>query len=152
MKNNWMSKATSVASPLLIVCIVLTLGAAAAAQSGGGVFESKRCSNQTLSGDYGMHAQGTILGPNWPLQTLVKVSFDGKGNMTSLVYKVINGTPTYVDWTSEGTGTYAVNPDCTGSAVFNGPIPIHFVVVNNGKEFVGVVDGNAIAVTGSKVN
>ena len=103
MKNNWMSKAMSVASPLLIVCIVLTLGAAAAAQSGGGVFESKRCSNQTLSGDYGMHAQGTLLGPNWPLQTLAKVSFDGKGNMTSLVYKVINGTPTYVDWTSEGS-------------------------------------------------
>ena len=152
MKNNWMSKVLMVATPMLIACVVLTLGGSAAAQSVAGGVESKRCSNRTLSGDYGMQAQGTILGPNWPLQTMVKVNFDGKGNLTALVYKVINGTPTYTDWTSEGSGTYAVKPDCTGSAVFNGPIPIHFVVVDNGKEFLGVVDGNAITVAGSKVN
>jgi hypothetical protein len=152
MKNQWISKLWVVATPVMIVCVVLALGASAVAQSVVRGDESRRCSTQTLSGDYGMQAEGTLLGPNWPLRTMVKVSFDGRGNLTALVYKVINGTPTYADWTSEGSGTYAVNPDCTGSAVFNGPIPIHFVVVNNGKEFLGVVDGNAITVVGSKVN
>lgn len=152
MKNVWMSKILMVATPMLIGCVVLALGATAIAQQGSGEPGSVRCSNRTLSGDYGMQAEGTLLGPNWPLRTLVKVYFDGRGNLTALVYKVINGTPTYDDWTSEGSGTYAVNPDCTGSAVFNGPIPIHFVVVNHGKEFLGVVDGNAITVMGSKVN
>jgi hypothetical protein len=28
---------------------------------------------------------------------------------------------------------------------------MHFVVVNNGKEFLGVVDGNAITVVGSNL-
>jgi hypothetical protein len=147
MKNKWMSKI------LMVACLVLTLGGSALAQSvAGGAEKGGSCSNQTLFGDYGMLVEGTLLAPNWPLRTLVKVHFDGTGNLTALVYKVINGTPTYADWTSEGSGTYAVNPDCTGSAVFSGPIPIHFVVVNHGKEFLGVVDGNAITVMGSKVN
>ena len=147
-----MSHKLMVSVPMMIVCVVLALGTSAVAQeavAGQGVV---RCSNRTLSGDYGMRAEGTILGPNWPLQTLVRIHFDGKGGLIALVYKVINGTPTYVDWTSEGSGTYIVNEDCTGSAIFNGPIPIHFIVVNNGKEFLGVVDGNSIAIAGSRVN
>ncbi len=84
---------------------------------------------------------------------MAMIHFDGRGNLTALgVYKVINGTPTYADWTSEGAGTYTVNPDCTGSALFNGPIPVHFVVVNNGKDLSGVVDGNAITLRGTRIN
>lgn len=152
MKNLSVEKILMVAIPMLIGFVVFALGATAIAQPEPGEQGSVRCSNRTLSGDYGMQAEGTLVGPNWPLRTLVKVYFDGKGNLTALVYKVINGTPTYIDWTSEGSGTYTINPDCTGSAVFNGPIPIHFVVVNKGKEFLGIVDGNAITVVGSKVN
>lgn len=146
MSNNW-----TASLPMMIVCVVLALGASAvaqqaAAESGG------RCSNRTLFGDYGMQVEGTLLAPNWPLRTVVKVHFDGSANLTAVVYKVINGIPTYGDWTSEGSGTYTVNPDCTASAVFNGPIAVHFVVVNNGKEFLGVVDGNAITLVGSRIN
>jgi hypothetical protein len=32
------------------------------------------------------------------------------------------------------------------------PIPLHIVVVNHGKEIRGVVDGNAITVTASRVD
>ena len=152
MKNTSMSTKRRVSLPMIMVCVVLALGASAAAQQAVAEPGGVRCSSRTLSGDYGMRAEGTILGPNWPLQTLVKVHFDGKGGLTALVYKVINGTPTYDDWTSEGSGTYTVNQDCTGSAVFNGPISIHFIVVNNGKEFLGMVDGNSIAVAGSRIN
>ena len=152
MKNNSKSKAMSVASPLLIVCIVLTLGAAAAAQSGGGVSESKRCSNQTLLGDYGMQIEGSFLGPNWPLRTIAVIHFDGRGNSTSKSYVVLNGAPLTQDWRNDDPGTYTVNSDCTGSGIFNGVISAHFVVVNSGKEFRGVVDGDAITFQGSRVN
>jgi hypothetical protein len=152
MKIKSMSNKWTVSLPTMIVCVVLALGASAVAQQAAASQGGVRCSTRTLSGDYGMRAEGTLLGPNWPLQTLVKIHFDGRGGLTALVYKVINGTPTYDDWTSEGSGTYIVNEDCTGSAIFNGPIPIHFIVVNNGKEFLGIVDGNSITVAGARVN
>jgi hypothetical protein len=152
MKNTSKLNKRTVSIPIMIVCVVLALGDSVVAQQGVAESGGVRCSMRTLSGDYGMRAEGTILGPNWPLQTLVRIHFDGRGGLTALVYKVINGTPTYDDWTSEGSGSYVVNEDCTGSAVFNGPIPIHFIVVNNGKEFLGVVDGNSITIAGSRVN
>jgi hypothetical protein len=80
------------------------------------------------------------------------VHFAGDGTFTSVQYRVINGVPVVPDWSSGGGGTYSVNPDCTASAVFDGPIPVHLVVVNNGKEFRGIVDGDAITLTGSRVN
>jgi hypothetical protein len=56
-----------------------------------------------------------------------------------------------------GTGTYTVNPDCTGKATLTFPSPapplvLYFVVVKGGKEIRQVVDGNAIIATGHKVN
>ena len=71
--------------------------------------------------------------------------------MTSVDHVVLNGMPPEEEW-RPNSGTYIVNPDCTASAVFSGPIPVHFVVVKNGKEFRGVVDGNAITLHGSRVN
>ena len=47
---------------------------------------------------------------------------------------------------------YELNSDCTVSATFLGVISAHFVVVNNGKDFRGVMDGDAITFVGSKVN
>lgn len=59
------------------------------------------------------------------------------------------------DWTP-GTGTYTVNPDCTGSAVINSPstgdtIALHFIIVNNADEILQVVDANAVIAIGKKV-
>ena len=70
-------------------------------------------------------------------------------------FAVVNGVPQSTDW-RPGFGTYTVNPDCTGTAVLfptpgAPPIPQHFVIVNNGKEILGVVDGNALAVISKRV-
>jgi len=141
-----------IATPMMIVYVVLALGASAAAQlAAGGGGQSRPCSNRTLSGDYGTLIEGTLLAPNWPLRTLAMIHFDGRGNMTSVDHVVLNGMPPEEEW-RPNSGTYIVNPDCTASAVFSGPIPVHFVVVKNGKEFRGVVDGNAITLHGSRVN
>ncbi len=125
------------------VCVNLTILCAAA---------TGPCSNRSLFGDYGMQVEGTFLGSNWPLRTIVMVHFDGRGNSTSQSYVVLNGTPLTADWREDDPGTYTVNSNCTASGIFNGVIAAHFVVVNSGKEFRGVVDGDAITFVGSRVN
>ena len=148
MKNNWMSNVLTVALPMMLVCVVLGLGAPAVAEGPG----TGPCSNQSLFGDYGMQVEGSFLGPNLPLRTIIMVHFDGTGNSTSKSYVVLNGTPLTADWREDDPGTYTVNSNCTASGIFNGVIATHFVVVNSGKEFRGVVDGDAITFVGSRVN
>jgi hypothetical protein len=148
MKSNWMSNVLTVVLPMMLVCVVLALGSSAVAEGPG----TGTCSTRSLFGDYGMQVEGTFLGPNWPLRTVVMIHFDGRGNSTSKSYAVLNGKPVTEDWSEDDPGTYTVNSDCTASGVFRGAIPAHFVVVNTGKEFRGVVDGDAISFVGSRVN
>jgi len=148
MKNSRMSNVLPVALSMMLLCVVLALGASAAAEGPG----NGPCSNRSLFGDYGMQVEGTFLGSNWPLRTIVMVHFDGRGNSTSQSYVVLNGTPLTADWREDDPGTYTVSSNCTASGIFNGVIAAHFVVVNSGKEFRGVVDGDAITFVGSRVN
>ena len=140
----------------MIVCFVLA-GASAMAQSDTAHSGDRRCSNRTLFGDYGSQIEGTILGPNLPFRGLAMAHFDGKGNITQVDHIVFNGIPPAEEWTP-GTGTYTVNPDCTGSAVINstsaaqGPVNLHFVVVNNGKQINQVVDANAVTAVSYRVD
>jgi hypothetical protein len=69
---------------------------------------------------------------------------------------VVNGVPPAQEWT-QGTGTYTVNPDCTGAEVINTPsvptpLNIHFVVVNTGKQINQVVDSDASLAVGIRVD
>ena len=82
--------------------------------------------------------------------------YDGNGNFTQVDFAVVQGVPESTGW-RPGAGTYTVNPDCTGSAVLlpapgADPIPQHFVIVNNGKEILGVVDGSAVTVIAKRVD
>lgn len=156
MNNNWQSRILRLATHTMIVCGLLVFSIAAVAQSKSETTGGGRCSNRTLNGDYGFTLEGTILGPNIPLRGLVMQHYDGNGNITQVDHVVDGGTPPMQEWTP-GTGTYTVNPDCTGAGVINspsghGPLPIHFVVVNNGKQIFQVVDGNAVSTVGIKVN
>src|SRR5260370_2370821 len=97
-----------------------------------------------------------ILGPNLPLRGLFMAHYDGEGNLTLVDHIVINGVPPVhsEEW-RPGSGTYTVNPDCTGSAVIstaNPPIPLHFVVVNHGTAIHLVVDANPITVVSRRVD
>jgi hypothetical protein len=60
------------------------------------------------------------------------------------------------DW-RPSTGTYIVNPDCTGSVSIdvepgNPPLSYHFVIVEQGRKFLLVVDGGAINGVAYKVD
>ena len=156
MNNKWLSRNLRLATHTMIVCGLLAFSVSAVAQSKSETPNGGRCSNRTLNGDYGFTLEGTILGPNIPLRGLVMQHYDGNGNITQVDHVVDGGVPPTQEW-APGTGTYTVNPDCTGAGVINsssgqGPLPIHFVVVNNGKRIFQVVDGNAVSTVGIKIN
>jgi hypothetical protein len=145
-----MKTGTTKLSCLAAICLSFALSSNLVAQSAQPGPGDGHCSNHTLFGDYGALIEGTLLAPNWPLRTLAMIRFDGNGAFTYVHYRVVNGIPVTPDWVRD-SGTYSVNTDCTATAVFDGPIPVHLVITNNGKDFRGVVDGNAITLVGSKV-
>lgn len=135
---------------LLIVCFASTSATLARAQSNSSADSEvhKRCSNRTLLGDYGFQIEGTLFGPNYSLRTLTLTRFHENGNLTEVDHVVLNGMPPDEEWRPT-SGTYSVNPDCTGSAsiaIAPGapPLNYHFVVVNRGQKILLVVDGDAI--------
>ena len=89
------------------------------------------------------------LPPEAPFRSVGMTHFDGKRKLPWVEHTVVNGLPLDVDRTA-ASGTYAVNPNCTGTAVVNtpnSPVPLNlaFVVVRQGKEIHSVLDTNAIA-------
>jgi hypothetical protein len=136
-----------------IVCGLLASGASAVAQSSDG-----HCSNPTLLGNYGFAAKGVLFpapGISLAFRSVGIAHFDGQGNLTWLEHTVINGTLLQPGRT-EASGSYTVNPNCTGTAVINTPnsrvlLNLGFVVVRQGKEIHTVLDSNAIATVFTKV-
>ncbi len=126
--------------------------------------EPAQCNNRTLQGDFGFHVEGVVLaipGVALPpgglqLRGVAMTRFDGKGKMTQVDFITVNGMPPPVDWTP-ASGTYKVNPDCTGTwqLIIPGnplsPVKVHFVIVKRGTEIRTVVDSNAVTSLGIRV-
>jgi|SRR6516225_1251686 hypothetical protein len=159
MKKKSVLRMSMVAVPAIIICGLLVAASSARVGRGAGRDDehTKACSNNTLQGDYGFAVQGEILGPGIQFRGVVMQHYDGRGNITQVDHIVQNGMPPATEW-RPGTGTYSVNPNCTGSAVLivpgdpGSPINLHFVVVNQGKEIHQVVDSNAVTAVGIKVD
>jgi len=99
------------------------------------------CSDGTLRGTYGIQMHGTTLVPppvggSQTVIGVVKRTFDGMGNFTQI--DNIHGSVT--GWTPDrpGSGTYHVNPDCTGATQFQ-PAPGAPVI----EERIVLVDGGS---------
>lgn len=137
------------------VRIILSVLACASSAKGD---EEGTCSNRTLRGDYGFAAEGQILaGPvTGPLRAVGLTNFDGKGNLTRTEFATINGVTVSTQWRS-ATGTYAVNPDCTGSMEI---VPedgsprrrLRLVAVRHGREVRAVEETNVISGIGIRVD
>jgi hypothetical protein len=110
------------------------------------------CSNATLQGEYAFGVSGWLTPPGLPagppnVVAGVKI-FDGKGSLTQRDY---GGDSVPAEFSPPGleTGTYMVNPDCTGSMVINlnvpvptgstGVINILFVISDGGRHIHEVV-------------
>ena len=161
MKNNLISRIVMAATHTMLLCFLLASGVSALAQSKSEITNGGRCSNRTLSGDYGCSVQGVLLNvPGLPPEaTFVAVTtshFDGRGNVTGTEHAVVNGMSFNPGWDTNG-GTYTVNPDCTGRAAVttpNSPVPLdlYLVVVDNGKEFRQVLNSNALLTVCKRMN
>ncbi len=72
------------------------------------------CSFARAAGTYGVSDSGTVVGIG-PRATVALLTFDAAGNVKAKVTASLNGSVTK----STLSGTYTVNPDCTGTATFS---------------------------------
>jgi hypothetical protein len=131
----------------VIKALPLILMAAAAGQA------QTVCSNATLKGDYGLQIVGTrpapsvVSGIQATPGTIEQVAgvvvqiFDGAGGFTQT--DNVKGSLSGITFDRPGTGTYSVNPDCSGTFTVNNPgappLVNRFVIVDNGQAFTTVV-------------
>jgi len=120
--------------------------------------ENLSCSNATLLGTYAFQITGQILAPPpaaGPVAGVALTLFDGYGNLTQVDNVVHNGVAPVEDW-RPATGTYTVNPNCTGTFTLttqpsvasdaSPPLTVHFVVSRDGTQIrVGVTSSPASA-------
>ena len=99
------------------------------------------CTNATLEGDFGFIVTGTRpSAPGGPVETVVGVAithFDGNGSLTQT--DNIHGSVTGLAAPNrQGTGSYTINPDCTGTMKLSNPgsptLTLAIVVVGDGNE------------------
>jgi hypothetical protein len=82
----------------------------------------------TLHGTYTLHGEGTIVGVG-PIASNGTVTYDGKGHTVTTFSASFNGEiQREVTW----SGSYTVNPDCTGTKTLNGT-NYDFVVMPDGS-------------------
>jgi hypothetical protein len=123
--------------------------------------ESQACTNAILDGTYQWNVAGFVqttnknggnIGDFAPIVEASYAVFDGHGTITNLV-STDNFSSTG-SFTVTGTGTYTVNPDCSGSLTFNtagGPINRHLEIRDRETvDFVHTDTGLIIAGTMKK--
>jgi len=133
-----------VRSTLVLLGMILALASTASAHPNG-------CSNLSLRGTYAFTIHGQILAPGGPLTVdgIAKTTFDGFGNLTQVDAVSVDGTLAQI-W-RPGTGSYTLNPDCTGTmTIFNLNQPaLHLAIVvgHSGDLIHTVVTDPGVAVT-----
>lgn len=114
--------------------------------------DDQSCSNASLKGSYGFQITGSIPGV-FAIGGVARVLFDGQGNFTQSddVQILVSGQAPVVILDRLGSGTYTVNPDCTGSETLNAGGKVshsRFVLVNHGKEVFDMGSDPGVIVTG----
>jgi hypothetical protein len=137
---------TTIISAASIVCL-LALGSAGGRQAGSSILAPKahaqedgirngfdqgrtrNCSTGILRGRYGLSLTGTIVGLG-PAAEIGSITFDGAGSLSGTLTASFNGQSV----PRTATGTYVVNPDCTGTIAADvtpgGPINLNLVAVD----------------------
>jgi hypothetical protein len=110
------------------------------------------CSNSTIRGSYAFTLHGTLFLPGGStllVDGIAKTTFDGKGNFTQVDAVADNGNLA-PGWRA-GTGTYSVNPDCTGTQTIVVPglpdLHLQFIVAQSGNTIHAVVTDAGFATT-----
>jgi hypothetical protein len=109
------------------------------------------CSLRSLNGCYGSTITGTLVGGPMagPVAGVVLQNFDGEGGLTQIDTVSINGIT--IAQGRHSSGTYTVNPDCTGSATLNfpdqPPLQLNFVLDDHRRELRAVVTNPGLTTT-----
>jgi hypothetical protein len=143
-----------------VLAATMVLAMSGAAQAKDDSDDGKGCSESTLRGLYVFTASGfnIVGGVAQPKAIVESIRFDGHGNLTvPEVTRSINGVigstfPPNPAIPPNGTGTYSVGSDCTGSLVFapSGPnfdlfigfkaSEVHMIQTNSGTVFQGTAE------------
>jgi hypothetical protein len=94
--------------------------------------DDKGCTNAILKGTFAHTATGFEIAPPaiaGPIAGVGVDTFDGKGGVTTSATVSLNGNSVPIT----ATGTYKVNPDCTGTYVIPGTT-LFFVIADSGNE------------------
>ena len=105
------------------------------------------CSNATLKGAYAFSVLN-VAGATGPSVVVGLGMFDGTGGFTQIDYPGdgLSRTPPLTQFRTGQTGTYTVNPDCTGFQEINlgggvGVVENAFVISNGGRSIRAVIAG-----------
>jgi hypothetical protein len=130
---------------LLLLTFALAMSSTLMAHAGA-------CSNSTIRGTYAFTIHGQVFLPDGStllIDGLAKTRFDGEGNLTQVDAVAANGNVA-PGWASN-TGTYSVNPDCTGTfTVTNGnksPVHLQMIVAQSGNTIHDMVIDPGFATT-----
>jgi hypothetical protein len=112
-----------------------------------GARQGRECSDHTLKGDFGLMASGVRRVPFGPHAGQVEMivgtamrTYDGSGGFTEVGGDLHGQLSGVTPDPGQITGTYTVNPDCTGTSILSIPNPAvppiisTFVIVDNGKQ------------------
>jgi hypothetical protein len=127
LKERIMNCYTMAKTSTIAVAAVLVLALSPSAKA-----DDKGCTNATLKGTFAHTARGFVIAPPaiaGPLAGAGIDTFDGKGGVTTSATVSLNGNIVPVI----ATGTYKVNPDCTGTYT-NPGTTLFLVIADSGNE------------------
>jgi hypothetical protein len=139
-KEMFMKRCTIAKNFAIAAVTALALGMAPTANA-----DSKGCSNATLKGIFAHRASGFEIAPPAIAGPLVGVgtdTFDGDGGVTTTATLSVNGNIVPVT----ATGTYTVNPDCTGTYTLPGTRLV-FVIADGGNEIQAICVDPGVVLT-----
>ena len=134
-----------------IFCILIAVGLAPS------LLADEQCTLRSVAGDFGYTVTGTRL-PVGPAASVGTLTLDRFGNLMGVQTLSLNGTVVQGEVL---TGTYTVNPDCTGSSVIvvsNTLFPrtshLNVVWVNSSTELRAIFTdaGTILTVDGKKLH
>lgn len=132
----------SVAAALAAVQVGFPSGALPRVHAQEVTLEDASCSLGTLQGRYGLtfHGLGTSGPVPAPINAFIPVAgvgmmtFDGNGSLSLSETLSFGGKIAPLT----ASGTYTVNPDCTGSLQAVNAAHLNFVIVHNGREILAI--------------
>jgi hypothetical protein len=121
--------------PLLAVAASMALVCGPAAAEG----DTRECSAATLSGSYLFTGSGwSAATGTWSPKAIVEyIRLNGDGTLTVLAATVANpaGNGAVIQFPPGGTGTYVLDPECTGTLAFGSGPAFTLVASPKGDDF-----------------